>query len=140
MRFHVSRWGGWPLAVGLMLALGCGTDSDSGSSSAYNDVLVARSTDDGATWTAPAALNRGAKKDRGYDYSPQLTTDSLGTWVAVWWSNAFFDPFGYDFDILMARSTDGGATWTGHAELNTNAGSDGGDDYWPDVTADGQGI
>jgi len=87
---------------------------------------VARSTDGGVTWTAPAALNTDANTDLGDDGAPQLTTDSLGTWVAVWDSSAFADPFRPDFHILVARSMDGGATWAGHAELNTNASSDAG--------------
>jgi hypothetical protein len=144
MRFHASRWGRWSIAVGLMIALGCGSpDSDSGSSDDQvpdYDVWVARSTDAGATWTAPAALNADAGTDLGHDSFPQLTTDSLGAWVAVWHSNAFADPFRKDWDILVARSTDGGATWAGHAELNTNAGNDAGDDLWPQVTTDGNGI
>ncbi len=86
MRFHASRLGRWPLAVGLMIAFGCGVESDSGSSggsSADDDIRVARSTDDGVTWTAPAALNADASTDLGHDGGPELATDGLGTWVAV---------------------------------------------------------
>jgi hypothetical protein len=128
-----------------MIAFGCnGSGSDSGSSGDENeraddDVLVARSTDGGVTWTAPAALNTDADTDQGDDGGPQLATDGLGEWVAVWDSSAFADPFRTDFDILLARSKDGGVTWGGHAELNTNAGSDTGSDAWPQVTTDGQG-
>jgi hypothetical protein len=131
------------LAIGLLIAFGCGdpdSDSDSsGNEGPDNDVLVARSTDDGVTWSAPAALNKGARRDLGHDGAPQLTTDGLGTWVAVWHSNAFADPYREDFDILLARSTDGGATWAGHDELNTNANTDRGTDGWPQLTTDGQG-
>jgi hypothetical protein len=45
---------------------------------------MARSTDDGLTWTAPAALNTDAASDAADDNLPQLTTDAQGTWVAVW--------------------------------------------------------
>ncbi len=90
MRFHASRLGRWPLAVGLMIAFGCGSDSgSSGSSSADTDIAVARSTDDGVTWTAPAALNTNAASDAGDDDQPaDVTTDGQGTWVAVWRSEA----------------------------------------------------
>jgi Neuraminidase (sialidase) len=101
---------------------------------------VARSTDDGVTWTAPAALNTDASTDQGDDGGPQLATDGVGNWVAVWDTSAFADPFRTDFDILLARSTDDGATWAGHAELNTNAGSDTGEDAWPQITTDEQGV
>ena len=142
MKFHAIRLGRWSL-IGLMIAFGCSTGSDSGSSGserADNDVRVARSSDDGATWTAPAALNTDASTDQGDDGAPQLTTDSLGTWLAVWDTSAFEDPFRTDFDILVARSTDDGASWAGHAELNTNANSDAGQDAWPQLTTDGQGV
>jgi len=126
-----------------MIALGCSVESDSGSSEggrADTDVRVARSEDDGVTWTAPAALNTDASTDQGDDGGPQLATDGLGIWLAVWDSSAFADPFRTDFDILLARSTDDGASWAGHAELNTNAASDAGEDAWPQIATDGRGV
>jgi len=105
-----------------------------------NDILVARSTDNGATWTAPAALNSNAGSDSGHDYTPQVTTDGLGHWVAVWWSDDDLGgTIGSDRDVLVARSTDNGANWTTPAALNTNAATDSGSDYYPEVTTDGAG-
>ena len=79
----------------------------------------------GATWTAPAALNTNAASDAGRDIFEQVTTDGQGTWVAVWQSrDSLGDTISTDWDILVARSTDGGVTWTAPAALNTNAGSD----------------
>jgi hypothetical protein len=104
------------------------------------DILVARSTDDGVTWTAPAPLNTNAASDTGDDARPQLTTDGRGTWVAVWESlDSLGDTIGTDSDILLARSTDDGVTWTAPAALNTDATSDAVDDERPQVTTDGQG-
>jgi Neuraminidase (sialidase) len=104
------------------------------------DILVARSTDNGATWTAPAALNTNAATDSGYDYSPQVTTDGGGHWLAVWHStDSLGGTIGTDGDILVARSTDNGATWTAPTALNTNAATDSGWDGWPQVTTDGAG-
>ena len=107
------------------------------------DILFARSTDDGATWTDAAALNTSATSDPGRnDAEPQLTTDGQGTWVAVWQSGYSLDgTIGSDPDILFARSTDGGATWTDPAALNTNAASDTDydEDLLPQLTVDGQG-
>jgi hypothetical protein len=48
------------------------------------DVLTARSTDGGVTWSAPAALNANAATDTGEDGAPTLATDGAGTWVALW--------------------------------------------------------
>jgi len=109
---------------------GIGTDSD---------ILVARSTDNGATWTAPAALNSNAATDSGGDFQPQVATDSGGNWVAVWSSSEDLGGIGTDSDILVARSTDNGATWTDPVALNTNAGSDSGDDFFSQVATDGGG-
>ena len=104
------------------------------------DILVSRSSDAGATWTAPAALNTNAATDSGTDAFPQVTTDGAGNWVAVWSSNdSLGGTIGTDDDILVARSSDAGATWTASPPLNTNAATDSGDDGTPQVTTDGAG-
>ena len=105
------------------------------------DILFARSTDDGTTWTAPAPLTTNASSDMGADAFPQVTTDGQGNWLATWHSgDSLGSTIGGDFDILMARSTDAGVTWTAPAALNTNAVGDSGNDYVPQLTTDGQGI
>ena len=99
------------------------------------DILVARSTDNGATWSAPAALNTNATTDTGSDSVPQVTTDGAGNWVAPWHSvENLGGVIGTDLDILVARSTDNGATWTAPAALNTNAATDTSSDHFPQVT------
>jgi len=105
------------------------------------DILVARSTDNGANWTAPAALNTNAGGDSGNDFDPEVTTNWTGSWVATWNSyDTLGGTIGTDVDILVARSTDNGASWTAPAALNTNAASDSGDDYcWSQVATDGAG-
>jgi hypothetical protein len=113
------------------IAGGIGTD---------DDILVARSTDNGATWTPPVPLNTNAGTDTGTDIFPQVTTDGQGNWVAVWSSDGIAGGgIGTDFDLLVARSTDNGATWTDPVPLNTNASGDTGGDFEPQVTTDGQG-
>jgi len=125
---------------GTWVAVWHSTDSLGDTIGTDWDVLVAHSTDDGATWTAPAALNANAASDAGIDAWPQVTTDGQGDWIAAWSSDdSLGDTIGTDADILVARSTDGGATWTEHAVLNTNAASDAGGDNWPQITTDGQG-
>ena len=116
------------------------SDSLEGTIGTDYDILVAWSTNNGASWTAPTALNTNAATDSGVDYVPQVTTDGAGHWVAVWESNENLGgTIGTDLDILVARSTDNGATWTAPAALNTNAAVDSGDDVYPEVTTDGGG-
>jgi hypothetical protein len=100
---------------------------DTGGIGVDYDILFARSTDNGATWSAAAPLNSYAAVDPGGDYddlSPQLTTDSAGNWVAVWGSKYDTGGIGDDYDILFARSTDNGATWSVAAPLNSYAAVD----------------
>ena len=105
-----------------------------------NDILVARSTDNGATWSAPAALNTNATTDAEADNFPQVTTDSAGNWVAVWTSfENVGGTIGTDADILVARSTNNGATWSAPTALNTNAATDTSSDHFPQVATDGAG-
>ncbi len=104
-----------------------------------NDILTARSTDNGASWTAPAVLNTNATVDSGIDFIPQLTTDGSGNWVAVWERENVGGTVGADNDILTARSTDNGANWTAPAVLYANAASDSGNDSRPQLTTDGSG-
>ncbi|MEE8170854.1 MAG: sialidase family protein, partial [Phycisphaerae bacterium] len=105
------------------------------------DILTARSTDNGASWTAPAVLNNNAAADSGGDHTPQIATDGSGNWVAVWQSEEILGgTIGTDRDILTARSTDNGASWTAPAALNSNAGVDSGNDFDPQLATDGWGI
>lgn len=94
------------------------------------DILFARSTDNGDTWSAPAPLNTNAATDSGTDGSPSIATDGLGNWIAIWWSNdTLSGTIGSDRDVLFARSTDDGATWSAPQALNSNAATDSGNDF-----------
>ena len=104
------------LVIGIAIAFGCNTESESGSSTAGrdSDILVARSVDAGITWSAPAALNVDATSGLGADEAPQLTTDGLGAWLAVWHATSFAEPIRTDFDVLVSHSANGGARWSDH--------------------------
>jgi hypothetical protein len=126
--------------AGNWVAVWRSNDSLGGAIGTDSDILVARSTDNGMTWTAPAPLNTNAATDSGNDWEPQVTTDGAGNWVAVWWSDdSQGDTIDIDPDILVARSTDNGMTWTAAAPLNTNAATDSGGDFFPHVATDGAG-
>ena len=124
--------------AGQWLAVWNSSDDLGGTIGTDRDILVARSTDNGATWTDPAALNTNAATDSGGDWWPQVTTDGAGHWLAVWYSyDTLGGTIGTDQDILVARSTNNGATWTAPAPLNTNAGADSEYDTHPQVATDG---
>ena len=126
--------------AGNWVAVWYSNDSLGGTIGTDRDILVARSSNNGATWTAPAPLNTNAATDSGDDFDPQVTTDGAGNWVAVWHSNdSLGGAIGTDYDILTARSSNNGATWTAPKSLNTNAFSDSGDDFGAQVTSDGAG-
>ncbi|OPZ09460.1 MAG: hypothetical protein BWZ08_00410 [candidate division BRC1 bacterium ADurb.BinA292] len=105
------------------------------------DILFSRSSDNGANWTAPAAIASYAPSDSDFDNKPAIATDGAGRWVVLWQSsNSLGGAIGVDLDILYVRSTDNGANWSAPAAFNSNAASDSGQDYYVTLTADGQGL
>ncbi|HYB98153.1 MAG TPA: DUF4215 domain-containing protein, partial [Candidatus Limnocylindrales bacterium] len=99
------------------------------------DILYSVSTDDGFTWSTPAALNTNAAGDasNSSDERPDIATDGDGTWIAVW--DRTIGGVTTTSDIFYAVSTDDGATWSAPAVLNSNGGGSTFDRF-PDIEAD----
>lgn len=129
---HVAtdREGAWTVAWESGSSLNGTVDSD-------QDILFARSTNNGTHWTLPAALHANAATDTELDGFPWLGTDANGNWVAVWISETDLNGvLGNDSDVLMACSSDGGVTWTGPLALADNAATDTVGDFNPQVVSD----
>ena len=131
---------------GDYIATWCSYDNLDCTIDSGRDVLFARSTDNCATWSAPAHLNSNATTDGPDDCITALVSDGQGNLIAVWVSDDNLnDTIGDDFDILLSFSNDNGITWSPAAKLNFNAdtdsgaGPDSGRDGDPDLATDGSG-
>ena len=81
----------------------------------YTDVLLTRSTDGGATWSAPVRVNTNSEplhSGRGSDqYQPGAAVDGTGK-VGVCWYDRRLDPLNFSIDRFCGVSKDAGATFT----------------------------
>lgn len=103
---------------GNWLAVWDGGIGASGLRGTDRDILVARSTDNGETWTVPAPLNADAAGDPREDTSPRIATDGQGNWVAVWQSGTLSAS---EYEVRIALSADNGRTWTKPAPLTSSS-------------------
>jgi hypothetical protein len=126
-------------ASGVWIAVWQGKQTG-GAIGTDGDIFLARSVDNGATWTQPGALNTNATIDSGADTLPRIVTDTTGNWVAIWTStDSLQGLIGTDPDILTALSTNDGTTWSAPEPGNANARTDIGADTNPDLAADASG-
>jgi hypothetical protein len=82
------------------------------------DVFVVRSTDGGATWSAPASVHgpgaAGADGTLNDNFMPSLAVDGTGA-VGVSYYDRRGDSGNLRTQLWQATSTDGGATWSNEA-------------------------
>lgn len=121
--------------VGDWVAIYASTDDANQGFGTDPDILASRSLDNGSTWLGPVAVNRDAATDisTAFDNGTDglsnvrlaLVSDRESVFIAAWTSTHDFDGVAdTDKDIFYARSTDNGATWTGHGVLNSYANGD----------------
>jgi hypothetical protein len=78
------------------------------------DVVVARSSDHGHTWSTPEALDPQVQTLQ--TANPRVASDGDGVWVASWHRLEPGSPF------MLSRSIDNGVTWSTPAQVGTGAG------------------
>ncbi|MCL6495329.1 MAG: glycoside hydrolase [Ignavibacterium sp.] len=108
----------------------------------------AKSTDGGITWTKAriySAANfgiRGTLKPTSIRVSsfPSMAVDCSGGarngYIYIVWPQRGVSPAGSDPDIVMIRSTNGGASWSSPIRVNNDALNNGKDQYYPWCTVD----
>jgi hypothetical protein len=100
--------------------------------SAIADIAFARSTDNGEHWTTQATIS---PQDTHVKSQPRVVSDGVDKWAVVW--TAWEIVVGGD--IYIARSADGGITWSAPGGVNSNAPVDALDDVAPQIATDGAG-
>ncbi len=84
------------------------SDNRNGSQASTNtDVFLTRSVDGGATWTAPTNVSAGS----GDQFYPWVAVAPSGTINVAYYDDSY-DAAHVRLGMTLARSTDGGATWT----------------------------
>ncbi len=81
------------------------------------DIVGFRSTDNGATWSAPFVINSDATTDGLVQSYPYIASDGNKTWVAAW-SNQLATGVA---SINISRSTDNGLTWSPSRNISSTA-------------------
>ena len=64
----------------------------------------------GSTWSAPVTIAEGAKLLANWADVPSIAIGTGGTMVAHW-AEKSASPIAHAYDVVLARSTDGGASW-----------------------------
>ncbi len=90
------------------------------------DIFFSRSTDGGATFSAPKNLSNNT----GFSFEPQIAVDASGNINVVW-----PDTTPGNVDTFFSRSSDGGATFTAPKNLSNNTGTS----FAPQIAMDASG-
>jgi hypothetical protein len=83
------------------------------------DVFVSRSTDNGATWSAPFRVNDDQAGVRQDQFNQWLTVDPVTGAVDVSWHDTRNDPANVQTDVYFGQSTDGGQSFKKNLRATT---------------------
>jgi len=76
------------------------------------DVILHKSTDGGTTWSAGIRVNQDALNNGKVQFFPAIRIDEAGGVNICFYDNRNYPSVGDSCQTFMARSTDGGTTWT----------------------------
>ena len=76
------------------------------------DIYSIRSSDGGATWSAPARVNDDPTGVVRHQAEPWITTSPNGLFHAIWYDEREDSSAAIIFNIYYSQSSDGGATWS----------------------------
>lgn len=76
------------------------------------DIVLHRSTDAGATWSAGIKVNQDALNNGKVQFFPAVRVDQGGGVNVTYYDNRDFPSVGDSCSVYLSRSTDGGTTWT----------------------------
>ncbi|MBK8553308.1 MAG: exo-alpha-sialidase [Ignavibacteria bacterium] len=76
------------------------------------DIILRRSSDDGATWSAGIRVNQDALNNGKVQFLPAVCVDDAGGVNVVYYDNRNFPSVGDSCAVFISRSIDGGSTWT----------------------------
>ncbi|HOC69366.1 MAG TPA: choice-of-anchor Q domain-containing protein [Candidatus Hydrogenedentes bacterium] len=99
------------------------------------DLEFVTSGDKGTTWSAPLSVHTHLSGDTLSDMYPHVISAGSGRWLIAWQGQRGSG----DADIYYSLSGDNAAAWTTTEALNTNAGSDVGNDLYPAGACDALG-
>jgi hypothetical protein len=108
------------------------------------DVIMHRSTDGGATWSAGIRVNQDTLNNGKVQFFPCINVDANGGVNVAYYDNRNFPSVGDSCSVFISRSLDGGNTWVDaevadhHYKPKQPPGVGGGFDYMGVTSANGK--
>lgn len=86
----------------------------------YADVFFRKSTDEGATWSAPVRVNNDPPAGLVDQFQPGMAVTKKGRIFIVFYDRRNSGGQNYNMQLFAARSLNGGTTWTNKSQSGTD--------------------